>query len=186
MTIIKELFLVFWFFLPAGIANTAPIFAAHIPYLAKFTYPLDFYGKYKDKRIFGNHKTIRGLLSGIPVGILVSLLQVYAYTHIPILHSFIRINYASLNPFLFGTVSALGALGGDAIKSFFKRQFTIAPGKSWFPFDQLDYILGGIFATIWYIHLSLFEYVLLIALWFLLHPLSTFVGYLLKLKKSPI
>jgi CDP-diglyceride synthetase len=33
---------------------------------------------------------------------------------------------------------------GDAVKSFFKRRLGITPGKSWFPFDQLDFVLGAI------------------------------------------
>ena len=88
-------------------------------------------------------------------------------------------------PILFGLLSSAGALTGDALRSFFKRQRGMAPGKSWFPFDQIDYVLGGVVFTACYIQLTLWQYVLLFIVWFLLHPLATLIGYLLKLKDSP-
>jgi CDP-2,3-bis-(O-geranylgeranyl)-sn-glycerol synthase len=38
---------------------------------------------------------------------------------------------------------AFGALAGDAVKSFFKRQIGIAPGHRWLGPDQLDFIVGA-------------------------------------------
>ena len=75
---------------------------------------------------------------------------------------------------------------GDAFRSFLKRQRGIAPGKSWFPFDQIDYVLGGMVCTAFYIQLTLWQYFLLFLLWFLIHPLATAIGYYLRLKDSPL
>ena len=36
------------------------------------------------------------------------------------------------------------AMGGDAAKSFAKRRLGIAPGKPWFPWDQVDFVLGAL------------------------------------------
>ena len=79
-----------------------------------------------------------------------------------------------------------GALTGDAIKSFFKRRVNIPPGVSWFPFDQIDYIIGGIALSLFYIQLTFGDYVVLCIVWFLMHPLITFIGYLFKLRHKPI
>jgi len=79
-----------------------------------------------------------------------------------------------------------GALFGDTAKSFFKRQKGIQPGRSWFPFDQVDYIVGGVAFSLLYIRLSFVEYILLFIVWFLMHPLTTFVGYLLRLRRKPL
>jgi CDP-2,3-bis-(O-geranylgeranyl)-sn-glycerol synthase len=183
---IKDILFILWFFLPAGLANMTPIFAAKLPLLRDLNFPLDSYMTFRHKRIFGSHKTVRGLLSGMIVGVLTASLQVFLYAHVPLIKTFVSINYTSLNPILFGLLSSVGALTGDALRSFFKRQRGMAPGKSWFPFDQIDYVLGGIVFTACYIQLTLWQYVLLFIVWFLLHPLATLIGYLLKLKDSPI
>lgn len=183
---IRDILFVIWFFLPAGLANVAPIFAAKLPYLKTLTFPLDGYVTFRGKRLLGEHKTLRGLISGILVGILIASLQVYLYTSIALVRTFVLIDYAAINPIIFGTLSALGALTGDALKSFFKRQLDRAPGRSWFPFDQVDYVIGGIVFTAFYLRLSLFHYLLLLLIWSLLHPLATCIGYVLKLKDSPI
>jgi len=182
----QELLFVLWFFLPAGLANAAPILAARMPWLNTCFFPLDCYMTFRHKRILGSHKTVRGLLSGIVVGILVTWLQVLCYEQLSLVRTFIPLNYSAINPILFGFLAACGALVGDAIKSFFKRQLGITPGKSWFPFDQLDYILGGIAFTSLYVQLTLTQYLLLCLVWFLMHPLATMIGYELKLKESPI
>ena len=180
------LFLAVWFFLPAGIANVMPIFAAHLPIIKKFSYPIDGYKTFRGKRIFGDHKTVRGFVVGVIFAILIVFTEQLIYNHFIEIRNLVRLNYSMINPFVLGMLLALGALGGDAIKSFFKRQITIQPGKSWFPFDQLDYIIGGILLSVLYIRLSIMEYGVIIILWFLIHIISTSIGYLLKLKNSPL
>ena len=70
-----------WFFLPAGVANMAPVFADKIPALRNWTLPLDFGHKFHGKRIFGDNKTWRGLLLGIVLSTVVLGLQVWAFNH---------------------------------------------------------------------------------------------------------
>ena len=186
MNVVKDLLFILWFFLPAALGNAAPILVAKIPLLKKYTFPLDCYATFRGKRVFGDHKTVRGLVSGIVMGILTVYLQIYLYSTIPLIRRFVPMDYTSINPFLLGTLAAGGALVGDAVKSFFKRQVGIAPGQSWFPFDQIDYILGGIVFTACYRQLTLVQYILLFLLYFVLHPLATWLGYLMRLKESPI
>ena len=183
---IKELFFVFWFFGPSGIANVVAFASGKISFLKKYSYPVDLGIKFRGKRILGTHKTIRGFICGTIAAILIVYLQIFLYKNIPFLQKLIRLDYNFINPIILGFLSGFGALFGDSFKSFFKRQFNIQPGKSWFPFDQIDYILGGVFFTAFYIKLSLLEYVLLFIVWFLIHPLSTLIGYLLKLKEEPL
>ncbi len=177
---------VLWFFLPAGLGNLAPIIAAKIPVLKKYSYPIDSLQKFRGKRILGDHKTIRGLIAGICAGIITVYLQVLLYNQFSFFRSVSLVDYNAINPFLFGLLSSFGALFGDALKSFFKRQLNIAAGKSWFPFDQIDYILGGILFTSFYTRLNFETYLILFIVWFFLHPLSTFIGWLLRLKDEPI
>lgn len=186
MEFIKELIFVFWFFAPAGVANVTAFSAGKIPGLKKFSYPVDFGFKFRGKRILGSHKTIRGFLAGIVSAIIIVYLQIFLYEHLWFVRQLISLDYSKIDPLLFGFLSGFGALAGDSIKSFFKRQMNIPPGKSWVPFDQIDYIVGGIFFTSFYIKLTLVQYLLLTFLWVIIHPATTFIGYLLRLKEEPL
>jgi hypothetical protein len=50
----------------------------------------------------------------------------------------------------------------------------------------LDYIVGGLIISLPFVDLSISQYALITLVWFLIHPVATFVGWLLKLKDSPI
>lgn len=176
-----------WFFLPAGAANAAPIVAAKLPYLSKLSAPIDFGKKYRGRRILGEHKTWRGLVTGIVVATVVvygqQLLSQGAYIE------FIpedAESYLFYSPLLLGFLFGFGALAGDAVESFFKRQKNVPAGKAWFPFDQLDYIVGGCLAAAVLVQLRLEEYAVILAIWFVMHLLFSYIGYLLSLKKEPI
>ena len=54
------------------------------------------------------------------------------------------INYSAVSPVLLGFLMGFGVLLGDSVESFFKRRRGIKPGKSWFPWDQLDCMIGGV------------------------------------------
>lgn len=162
-----------WFFLPAGIANMMPVFAAKI--FPKWNKPLDFGLSYKGKRIFGDHKTVRGIVIGILSGIVIACLQTFGPSE-----------YMKGNPIVFGFLLSFGALFGDAVKSFFKRRVGVASGKTWFPFDQIDYILGGVLFSLLWVRLSWEVYLVLFILYFGLHLVSTTIGYILGLKDSAI
>lgn len=184
---INDILFALWFFLPAGAANMIPIFAAKIPFLKKYEAPIDFGKTFRGKRIFGSHKTWRGMISGVIAGVLVLWLQQYLFVEFAWVRSFADvIDYTTLPTLLMGTLFAIGALGGDAVESFFKRQRGIAPGKGWFPFDQTDFVIGGAIATMPFVSLSIWHYLWMLVLWLGVHVLSTVVGHFLGLKDSPI
>lgn len=167
----------FLFFLPAGIANASPVFATRIPLLKRFSTPLDFGRSWRGQRIFGNNKTWRGLLFGTLMGGVTSLLVSY----------FLIPNSADAwYTFLIGAALGAGALTGDAVESFLKRRRGIAAGSSWFPFDQIDYIIGGL---VFVYPLTLIPVILMagiLILYFGLHLLVSYIGYLTGFKSSPI
>lgn len=163
----------FWYFLPAGIANVVPPLAVKIPGLKHWDTPLDFNKTYHGVRIFGGHKTVRGLIVGLVCGTLTCYFQ----------SLLIPVPY---NPVILGFLLSLGALGGDAIKSFFKRRTSIEPGKTWFPFDQLDFILGGLLLSSFYFIPPASVYLGIFIIYFGLHLLFSYLGYLLHLKADPI
>jgi CDP-2,3-bis-(O-geranylgeranyl)-sn-glycerol synthase len=183
----KELFLAVWFFLPAGLANMIPIIVAKLPGLRAYNAPIDGGKTYRGKRVFGAHKTWRGLLSGIVMATLVLWLQQVAIRHSAVLHDWTsQVDYLALNIWIVGPLFGIGALGGDAIESFFKRQRGVAPGHGWFPFDQTDYIIGGALLTAPFIRLDFFQYVALLVIWLIVHIVASYIGFLLHFKERPI
>lgn len=175
-----------WFFLPAGIANMAPVFVMQLPVLKKWNTPLDGGLTLGKKRLFGPHKTMRGLISGILLSILIVWLQRYVFGWYPQLFGWSEVDYRNINVLLLGFLLGFGALSGDVLKSLIKRQVGIASGDSFFPFDQVDYILGAIIATLFLVRLPFVLYLFTILLWIGLHLLVSYIGFLLKLKPKPI
>lgn len=164
------------FFLPAGISNMTPVFTSKLPGLRDWKTPLDFGRSYRGQRILGPNKTWRGLVSGVVMGTLTGFILSQTY-------------FSDYHTILFVLVSAsmsLGALVGDAVESFFKRQRQIPSGKPWFPFDQTDYIIGGLVFALPLTFLPLWILAWVFCLYFGLHLLSSYIGYRLGLKDLPI
>lgn len=181
-----EILFALWFFAPAGYANLAPVLANNISFLKRYTQPIDFNKTFRGKRILGDHKTFRGLAAGTLMGFFVAIVQMLAFHY----SSFIRdvsgsVDYSKPIVLLLGASLGFGALFGDSLKSFFKRQAEVAPGKSWVPFDQIDFVLGAILLSLPFTILSSSTYLLAIVLMALLHPVMNLLGWLLKLKSSP-
>lgn len=175
-----------WFFLPAGFANAMPVYAAKIPELKKYDQPLDLGKKFRGKRIFGAHKTWRGLIFAFLATIPLVAVQVYLYNHTDLFSSISFFDYNSVNVVVWAFLMSFGALIGDAIKSFFKRQVGVKPGNAWIPFDQIDYVLGGLLLSSLAVQLTAQQYIYVLMIWLILHPISTSIGYLLKIREKPI
>lgn len=163
-------------FLPAGASNMVPVLANKIPGLRNWKTPLDFGAEWNGHRVFGKNKSWRGLVTGTVAGTLTGWA----------IHGLFFPHY-DLSTYLFASAAmSAGALLGDAIESFFKRQRGIESGHPWFPFDQTDYIIGGLICSLPFslIEAAMIPYV--IAWYFGLHLFSSYVGYLLGLKERPI
>lgn len=167
----------FLFFLPAGIANASPVIANRIPFVRRFKTPIDFGKNWRGKRILGNNKTWRGLIFGTLMAGAASILIGYAAD--PQATEVLRTFYT-------GIAMGFGALTGDAVESFFKRQRDIPSGKSWFPFDQIDYIIGGLVFVYPLTQIPIILMAGILALYFGLHLLVAYLAYLAGLKDAPI
>lgn len=185
---IDVLLLATWYFLPAGLANMTPVLANRIPGLNQWKTPMDFHRHFDGIRLLGDNKTWRGFVTGVAIASMVVFLQhlVAKSIYIDWLSGTRIIDYANPNILWLGPLLGIGALGGDAIESFFKRQLRILSGESWFPFDQLDYILGGLLlaAPFFPVPLSIIAGVFII--FFVLHLTTAYAGFLLGLKDKPI
>lgn len=166
-------------FAPVGISNVTPILANKVPRLNMWNTPMDFGKSWRGVRIFGDHKTWRGFITGTVIGTVAGTVLFSAI-------SFSLGGEASyMNNVLLALALSAGSLLGDAVKSFFKRRSGVPSGKSWFPFDQLDYIVGGLVFSLPF-GVPLIFALSVVPFYFGLHPASTYIGYLLKLKQDPI
>lgn len=164
------------FFLPAGIANATPVFANKIPIIKNWRTPLDFGLSWRKQRLLGANKTWRGFITGCLAAILTGWL-VYLF----------GFREFSLGVWLgLSLAMGAGALLGDAIESSIKRRRGIAAGHRWFPFDQLDYIAGGLLISYPFHQLDAPKLLQITILYFGLHLVTAYTGYLLGLKDKPI
>lgn len=157
--ILLTVLLAIYYYLPAYFANGMPIVFGG-------GFPLDFGKNWSDgRRLFGEGKTFRGLLFGIVVGTLaIGTIQ------------------GNLKLALF---MSAGAILGDLVKSFVKRRLNYMPGEKFFPWDQIDFLIGATLLSS-LVKIPPLGYVAAIfILTPAIHALTNYGSYLLKLKKVP-
>jgi len=163
----------------------APVLAKRWAWLDGLNRPLDNGRSFRGQRLLGDHKTWRGLAAGWLLATGLVLVQWRLYDTSPAVRDFYRLDLSGVNPLIWAMALTLGALGGDALKSFFKRQLGIAPGKSWVPFDQLDFVAGTLVAGGLFFDMPLRFYVIAVLLGLFLHPLINLLGWALRLQDEP-
>lgn len=164
----------------------APVIANNLPYITRYNQPLDFNKTFRGKRIFGEHKTIRGILAGIVMGGIVGAIQLLLARNYSLFDTYsLFVDYRSAIVIVMGMSMGFGAVAGDAVESFFKRQIGIAPGKSWVPFDQLDFVIGGMLTSLPFLSLPLDKYLLGVIIALVLHPTFNILAWLLRLQEKP-
>lgn len=169
--VLELLFKSLYFFLPAYCANMAPVLFRWIPFLDKPVH----------QKLFGAHKTWRGIGAAAIMGTLVFGLQKYLY--VVGFRQFALIDYSDFSWWL-GFFLGLGAILGDLVKSYYKRKDKIPPGEPWIPFDQLDFVVGGVIGSFFiYVPTTEVVLVLLIVSPFL-HIAATRIAYWLGLRKE--
>ncbi len=157
-----------YFFLPAYIANIMPVLLKKVPFLEK---PVS-------KENFGTHKTWRGIVVAILAGGLVFWLQKLAF--VAGFRSWALIEYSKFS-ILLGFLMGAGAILGDLVKSYYKRKAEIKEGDNWVPFDQIDFVIGGLIGA-FFVYVPKAEVTLILVLLSpLLHVLFNMIGYGLKL-----
>jgi CDP-2,3-bis-(O-geranylgeranyl)-sn-glycerol synthase len=182
-----DILLAFWFMLPAFAANGAPVLAARMPLIYQWNTRIDFGKRFHGRPLLGSHKTWRGLISGMIIATFVLWIQQLAAANFEWAELFTgNIDYTSFPTLLLGPLFGLGALGGDAVESFFKRRRGTKSGGSWLPFDQIDYIIGAVIVSLPFVVLTLRQYILIFIIWFLMHLAGTYAGWKIGVKDRPV
>jgi CDP-2,3-bis-(O-geranylgeranyl)-sn-glycerol synthase len=162
---------------PAAFANMAPpIFN---PFLSRLALsPLDGGRKFRGRPIFGSHKTWGGTLTGIMVGIFAAYLQ---HRIDPSFGVLALVDYSNWS--IVGFLLGAGAMSGDLLKSFIKRQLDIKPGQLWIPFDEIDFVFGALLFLSPIYFPGWINAAILLMISFFGHILISLLGFYLKLRK---
>lgn len=146
----KLIFACFWYLLPAALGNHNASCGDKLPLpgfikrpLEKLARPVDGGAVFRGKALFGKNKTWRGLAVGIVTGILVAAVQAVLYLNTEFFRNNTLIDYGRNSFILVGALMGSGALLGDLAESFVKRRFEKPSGRPWFPWDQIDWIIGA-------------------------------------------
>ena len=153
--------------------------------------PMDMGLKFRGKRIFGDHKTWRGLVINIIFCTLGTIILTILLNmdFIPYWLPMLDYNEKGI---LLGILLGLGMTLGELPNSFIKRQLNISPGKKHqgllgailFLYDQIDLTIG-----IWIFIYFIIRPSLLFIIWsfiftIILHVAISSVGYMLGMRKT--
>ena len=167
-----------YFFLPAYFTNATPPLVRNLKFLGK---TIDGGRKFRGAAILGSHKTWRGAVLGIAMGMLTAIFQFILYNNFRFFQEISFVNFQEINVLLFGFLISFGAVFGDLLFSFLKRQLKKKPGQRWLPFDQTDYVIGAAIFLSPFLKLDFVIWIFLFVITFFLHITFNRLGYWLGL-----
>lgn len=165
--------------LPAYFANMAPVWFKNA--LSWMAVPLDRGVLFRGEPLFGSHKTLRGMVTGIALAMAVAFVQ-YLLRGIPFFQQVSLADYGQW--VLLGFLMGSGALIGDLAKSFIKRRVGIRPGKPFIPFDQVDFVAGALLLSYPLVHPSWEIVALSFFLSFVLHIATNHIAFWLRIRQE--
>ncbi len=176
--------LALWVGLPAWIANSTPVIFGG-------GRPIDGGRTLRDgRRVFGDNKTVKGLLAGVFFGTLTSIIQyILAPSIAQTLAIFVeltteRLEVLYMSP-LAGLLLSIGAMTGDLMGSFIKRRVNIASGGPCPLLDQLGFIVMALLLASPIFRPSYQYTIILILATLVMHWFSNVIGYLMGYKRQP-
>ena len=163
-----------------------PAYAANVfPPLARGKVPIDTGKKWFDgRRLFGDHKTVEGFGFGVLGGTLVGLIEIFFQ---PQLNAYAA-QWGMVLPQMTAMAAfsiVVGAMLGDLGGSFIKRRLNMKPGTKAPLLDQLNFIVGAVLVSMWFIQITPLMFVFMLLLTPATHRLVNIIGYKLNAKKVP-
>ena len=177
----------------SGIVNSIFCKTKYLKFLNK---PIDFGKNFTDKkRIFGDHKTWKGLFGYIILNIIFSVIFGYIWNITNLeKYNFFYINHENTLLFniLIGFLLGLGYSLFELPNSFIKRRLDIKPGKTiegfkkifFIIFDQADSVFGVALVVWLFYPIGIWIYLFYILLGTVTHLLVNILLYFLHLRKN--
>lgn len=178
------------FAIPVTLAAILHMVAVKINLFPFLKLPLDFHKTYNGKRIFGDHKTFRGVILMIIFSVFgVYFLQflVYKFDSIERLNILLFDQYS---PIFYGVLFGLGYTIAELPNSFAKRQIEIPEGKRGSIFniimDQIDSPIGCMIIIAAFSNMSVEFFIFGLFFSLIIHLVINFLLYLMKLRQNPL
>ena len=191
MTRVQTLALALWIALPviaAGALHIAAIRTNLLTTLAKI--PIDGSLTVRGRRVFGDNKTLRGVILMMAFTILAAGFQAWLAAHFDWARALTPPELIAAGPLQWGALLAMGYVVGELPNSFLKRQINIAPGAPgagtmspvFWIVDQIDSLVGAliVMSFIWFPPWPLIAALLIVTL--VVHPLAALGMVMLGLK----
>lgn len=177
------IFIYLYFYLPGALANIGANIGRFIPGFRDWNHPVDFHLSLRGQRLVGNHKKIGSFVFGVLFGSLIGVIKtLYLDKYFS---SYLLIHQSALANIIMYTLISFGALFGDLVKSFAKRQLGRAEHTPWIPFDEIDHSTISLLLAKLFFPLAWIDMLGIIVLAFFAHLLSNVIGYFLKIKDVP-
>ena len=171
-----------WLMLPGIFANMTPVLIK--PWFKWMAVPVDCGLTFRGKPALGANKTVRGFVFGILVAMIATGFQTCLFCQYQGIRDISLINYGEHHFLLTGFLIGFGVLFGDSFKSFFKRRTGRKPGERFFPYDQLDSVIGAL-VFILFVYIPTWQVVaMLIGMSLFFHILIRNIGYYIGINKS--
>jgi CDP-2,3-bis-(O-geranylgeranyl)-sn-glycerol synthase len=166
VTIAMQLAELVYVMLPAYLANMAAPFAK---FWSGWNRPIN-------RRSLGDHKTVVGFAFGVAAAVITS----YVQSRIPWApRGFHPSDWLAL-----GLAQGTGAMCGDTVKSYFKRRIGLAPGRPWIPADQLDFIVGALAFSWWWLALRPLDVAVILGFTFVADIIVNRISFRLGIKQT--
>lgn len=163
------------FFLPAFVGNQFPGFAVWI--MERCSRP--YWNVPVSEKWLGKNKT----WPAYPAAVLGAIGTIYLQRE---LGTQSLIDYSRGDLWLVGLLFGVGIIAGDHVKSFFKRRIPIPPGERFWPFDQLDFVVGGLAAVSLVLGKDIWAtLIVIVPVVLVLNPFVNWLGFRLGLRKVP-
>lgn len=178
------------FALPVVVSAILHMVAVKLNWFPQLKIPIDAGKFYRDKRVFGDSKTWRGVI----LMVVFSILSTYMYAWIcSVSDSFNQFNilrFQMYSPAFYGLLYGLGYTLAELPNSFLKRQKGVQEGKSLslgqIIIDQIDSPLGCLLLLAPFTDMTLTFFISGLFFYLLLHLFFNYLLYLLKLRKNPL
>ncbi len=174
--------------LPVILASIIHMLVVKWDWFKKIKFPLDHYLTFRGKRVFGDHKTYRGLF----VMIIASIIFTYLYSLCQDYPFFQRYNLLDFNqhgPLFFGFLYGFGYILGELPNSFVKRQLNIKPGEMSFRLqalvDQFDSVICILLLLLIFSDFSILHFAIGTLFYGFLHLAINYLLFMMKIRKQP-
>jgi len=175
---------------PVLLAAISHMVVVRIGWFSFLKIPLDFRKTFRSKRVFGDNKTIRGII--------VMILFSFMYCHIlelliakyPGMNDYNLLHFNRYPSWLYGILYGLGYTLSELPNSFYKRQINLKPGRRGnimnILIDQVDSVIGCFIILVPFSDLTIKWILMGIIFYAFVHLIVNLLLYITGIRENPL